>query len=105
MRSYLYRLYHAVSDDTADRIHGDHAVIGTYGHSGSCDLRTSGGCGCGSRSCSALYTWSRSGCTLLLLNVADDVGLADATTKASALDLIQLFLTYLSGLSTLEDDW
>ena len=103
MRSYLYRLYHAVGDDTADRIHGDHAVFGTNGYSGSCDLRTSGGCG--SRSCSALCTWSRSGCALLLLDVADDVGLADTTAKACALDLIQLFLTYLSGLSTLEDDW
>jgi len=101
--SYLYRLYHAVSDDTAARIHRDHAVFGTYGYSRSCYLRTSGGYG--SRSCSTLCTWSRSGCSLLLLDVADDVGLADATTKARALDLIQLFLTYLSGLSTLEDDW
>ena len=103
VRSYLYRLYHTVSDDTADRIHRDHAVFGTYGYSGSCDLRTCSRCW--SRSCSALYTWSRSGCSLLLLDVADDVGLADATTKARTLDLIQLFLTYLSGLSTLEDDW
>ena len=103
MRSYLYRLYHAISDDTADRIHGDHAVFGTYGHSGSCDLRTSRGCG--SRSSGTLCTWSRSGCPLLLLDVADDVGLADATAKARALDLVQLFLTNLSGLSTLEDDW
>ena len=103
MRSYLYRLYHAVGDDTTDRIHRDHAVFGTNGYSGSCDLRASGGYG--SRSCSALCTWSRSGCTLLLLDVADDVGLADATAEARALDLIQLFLTNLSSLSTLEDDW
>ena len=103
MRSYLYRLYHAVSDDTADRIHGDHAVFGTNGYCGSCYLRTCRRCW--SRSCSTLSTWSRSGCPLLLLDVADDVGLADTTAKARALDLVQLFLTNLSGLSTLEDDW
>ena len=84
--SYLHGLHHTIGDDATDRIHRDHTVFRPDGDGWCSDLRTSSGYrGCRGGTFGA---WRRRWCALLLLDVADDVGLADTTTKACALDAV-----------------
>ena len=99
MRSDLHGLHHTVSDDTTDGIHGDDSILGTYGHGWCRYLWTLGG---RRRDSTSFGSWSRGRSTLLLLDVAYDVGLTYTTAKARSLKAIQLFLAYLRCLCSLK---
>ena len=100
MGRHLYRLRHAVGDDPADRIHRDHPILCPDLDRRSCDLWA---CGAGSYARrAACGTGGRSGGTLLLLDIADNISLTYSSAEASSLDAVELLLAHLGSLSSLK---